>query len=86
METKESPYYLGNRDCVPTMVSLKTSDTQVNIELPWDVSIEDLINAFYSACIGITYQPQTVLRCMKEFAEERLTDFKDSDFTDYNRD
>jgi hypothetical protein len=72
METKDSPYYLGNRDCVPTLLSIKTADTQVNIELPWDVSIEDLINAFYSACIGITYQPKTVLQNMKDFADEHL--------------
>lgn len=72
MEAKESPYFLGNRECLPTQLVLKTTNQIVTQELPWDVSIDDLVNAFYTACIGITFQPATVLRAMSQFAAESL--------------
>lgn len=71
MEAKESPYYMGNKECVPTTLSIKTFDKVVNIELPWDVSTPDLVHAFYTAAVGVTFIETDVLKCMKEFVESR---------------
>ena len=71
METKNSPYYLGNTECVPTMLSIKTTDKVINIELPWDVSTPDLVEAFYTAAVGATFIETDILQCMKEFVENR---------------
>lgn len=67
MESKESPYYMGNEDCLPTELIIKTTDCVVKQELPWDVNMEYLCQAFYGACISITFNPNTVLEGMKEF-------------------
>ncbi len=69
---KEYPYYLGNDECLPTRLTLQTTDTTISQDLPWDVTISDLCNAFFAACIGITFDPKMVLDAMKKFAEERL--------------
>lgn len=45
------------------------------IAYEWDhtmIEMEELLNAFYSIMIGITWQPTTILSNMKEFAEEKL--------------
>ena len=67
MEAKDSPYYLGNKECLPTELTIKTTEHVVKQELPWDVSIEDLCQAFYGACVSITFHPDTVLQGMKNF-------------------
>lgn len=73
METKNSPYYYGNQDCPPTLLVLKHHDAPVfTAEMPWDASIDDLLTAFYGACVGVTFPPQCVLEAMRDFAEERL--------------
>lgn len=38
----------------------------------WDCDMDDFLEAFYGMMIGLTYHPETVLRGMKEFADERL--------------
>lgn len=72
MERKGSEYYLGNHDSLPTVLTLKTDNSVINIELPWDATMEQLCQAFYTACIGITFHPDTVVRGMQEFVEENL--------------
>ena len=76
---KNNDYYLGNDECLPTVLDLKTTDNNIHIELPWDVSIEDLCHAFYTACIGITFHPETVIQGMKDFAEEHSNDISEED-------
>lgn len=67
MESKESPYYMGNEDCLPTELIIKTTDCVIKQELPWDANMEYMCQAFYSACIAATFDPNTVLEGMKEF-------------------
>ena len=72
MEAKESPYYLGNRDCVPTLLSLKTDNKVINIELPWDAGLDDLLDAFYGALVSMTFHPEIVIEGMYEYSKEKL--------------
>ena len=37
-----------------------------------DISIDDILDAFYGILIGATWHPQTILQAMQEFAEEKL--------------
>lgn len=53
-----------------TILTLSQSGIKMSVELPWDASIEDLIQAFYSTLIGITFNPQTIVKGFKEFLEE----------------
>lgn len=71
MEPKESPYYMGNHECLPTEFTIKTTEHVIKQELPWDVNMEDLCQAFYGACVAITFNPDTVLNAMKNFLIDR---------------
>lgn len=72
MEPKNSEYYLGNCDCPPTILQIKTGNTVITQELPWDASMEDMVHAFYTACVGITFLPETILEGMRDYAESNL--------------
>lgn len=57
----------------PTKLSVSNYGNTVTWEtLHSDVSIEEMINAFYTLCIGITFVPSTVLQGMKDFVESKL--------------
>jgi hypothetical protein len=72
MEPKNSPYYLGNYDTLPTVLSLKHHSSVVNIELPWDANMTDLLDAFVGACVSVTFHQDGVIQAMKDYAEDHL--------------
>ena len=37
-----------------------------------DIDVYELVNAFFTCLIGATFQPTSILRTMKEFAEDSL--------------
>ena len=39
-----------------------------------DVDIDDILNGFLAIMVGQTWNPQMVLCCMRDFANERLED------------
>lgn len=39
-----------------------------------DANIDDILNGFLAIMVGQTWNPQIVLRCMRDFANERLED------------
>ena len=54
-------------------LSLTMNGNTVTFETPtWDLGADDIIEAFYGLMVAQTFLPETVTRCMKEFAEERL--------------
>ena len=59
-----------------TVLTLEHADRKVSTELNWDASMEDLLDAFYGACIATTWHPTTILEGMKVFAEEHLDAFE----------
>lgn len=70
MESKDSEYYMGNSEVLPIILQLKTQYGVMTYELPWDADADCVINAMYSAMIGMTFQPVGVLEAMKQFVED----------------
>ena len=67
MESKDSEYYMGNREELPTILTLKNSNSIITFELPWDVNADEILNAVYSGMIGLTFNPDDVLQAMQDF-------------------
>jgi len=67
MEPKDSEYYMGNRDTLPTILTLKNSNGIITYELPWDVSADEILNAVYSGMVGLTFSPDGILEAMQNF-------------------
>ena len=55
-----------------TILTFESNGNKIIYEMPWCVGMEELLDAFYSGCIGITFAPETILKNMKEYAEEKL--------------
>lgn len=53
-------------------ISFETDDRKISYELPWDASMEQMLDAFYSGCIGLTWVPSTIINAMSGYASERL--------------
>ena len=70
MEPKDSEYYMGNQNELPTILTLKNSNGVITYELPWDVGADDIINAVYSAMIGMTFSPDGILQAMQDFVND----------------
>ena len=71
MELKDSEYYMGNRDELPTILSLKNSNGVITYELPWDAGANEIINAVYSGMVGLTFSPDGILEAMQDFVNDR---------------
>lgn len=62
-----------------TKLSLQIGDSTVSWEYPsLNCDIEELCHAFYTACIGHGFCPETVLNGMKQLAEDYNYLIKDS--------
>lgn len=48
MKPKDSEYYMGNRDTLPTILTFKNHTTVITYELPWDAGADEILNAIYS--------------------------------------
>ena len=55
-----------------TILTMESNDMKFISEMPWDVGMDDILDAFYGLCISATFTPKTILTHMKEFAEEKL--------------
>ena len=54
-----------------TKITFETDDRKITYELPWDVGMEQLLDTFYSGCIGLTFCPETILSGMRDYVAER---------------
>lgn len=79
MEPKNSPYYLGNYEQKPIIFQVKTNETVISQELPWDVGVDELCHAFYTALVGMTFPSSGILQAMEDF----VNDHKPIDEGDY---
>lgn len=73
MRTNYDPnndYDLGNHDCAPVQISVRSSNQSTTIEIPWDASAEQYVHAFYAAMIAETFIPETVVRAFRDFVDE----------------
>lgn len=66
---KNDRYYLGNQDCPPTLLAIEGENEDLRLELPWDVSGDDLIEAFYSLLTHI-FSESEVLALMANECEQ----------------
>lgn len=55
-----------------TVITFEVEDKKMTYELPLDVSMEQLIDVFYSGCIGMTFLPTTIMTHMRDYAEKHL--------------
>lgn len=66
---------------IKTKLIFETDDNRYIWESPYsDVGMDDILNAIYGLCVAATWQPTTVIQCMKDFVEEHeyiLEDTKD---------
>lgn len=80
MESKNSEYYMGNQEILPIVLQLKTQYGIMTYELPWDADAECIINAMYSAMVGMTFSADGVLEAMKQFVESHTEKIDESDY------
>ena len=71
MEPKDSEYYMGNKKELPTILQIKTSNAVITQELHWDAGADQLIQAFYTAMVGMTFVPKGILQAMEDFVNEQ---------------
>jgi len=58
-------------DKIRTKLIFESEDNRYTWESPYvDVSMDDILPAFYGLLVAATWQPETVIKCMKEFVEE----------------
>lgn len=55
-----------------TILTIEQNNMKFISEMPWDVGMDDILDAFYGLCVSATFTPKTILTHMKEFAEEKL--------------
>lgn len=58
-------------DEAKTRLVFETDENRYIWESPYlDVTMDDILNALYGILVSATWQPETVIKCMKDFAEE----------------
>ena len=67
-----------------TKLTLESNGNVFSWETPYsDVSMKDLLYAFYGACVSATWLPKTVLCAMHNFSEERLSAYETNNENSY---
>lgn len=56
----------------PFTVSISSNGNTYTAELPWDSSVEDILDAFTGMLVSATFPYPSILRSMQTFAEEHL--------------
>ena len=54
-----------------TILTLESNGIKSTHELSLDVTVYELVNAFYAAMVGITFSPNLVITAMKQFVKEQ---------------
>lgn len=55
-----------------TILTFEHNGIKATYELPWACGMEEILDTFFSACIGMTYMPDTILKNMKLYADGKL--------------
>jgi hypothetical protein len=55
-----------------TILTLANDSKTVTTKMSWDCNMEELIDAFYGACIALTWNPVTILETMEDYAQQHL--------------
>lgn len=81
MENRESEYYLGGRNTLPTIVSVKISGITYEVELPWDTTGVDILEAVYHGLCLNNSKKHVVLNAAIEFIKFTQNPNDDTEFT-----
>ena len=68
METKESPYYMGNRELPPIVLETEYDGKKITHELPWDMGEEHVMLAFYSS-LSVHFGNLPTLKMFEDYAK-----------------
>lgn len=84
MENRESEYYLGNRNNLPIIVSVKISGISYSEELPWDATGVDVLEAIYAGLCLHNTKNHKIFNALDEFVEytKNIEDDIDSKYMD----
>lgn len=52
------------------ILTLESNGIKSTHELGWDATVDELVNAFYAAMVGITFSPNLVINAMKQFVKD----------------
>ncbi len=55
-----------------TILTFESNGKKITYEMSVYANMEDLLDAFFSGCIGLTYMPDTILKNMKLYADSKL--------------
>lgn len=55
-----------------TILSLTIYGNKYSAEMNWDVNMDAMLDSFYGMCISATFQEQTILEAMRDFAKSKL--------------
>lgn len=69
MENRESEYYLGNRNNLPIIVSVKISGIIYSEELAWDVTGVDILQSIYAGVCLQNTKNHKIFNAFDEFIE-----------------
>ena len=78
MDTEKDIYYKGNCEICPITITFKTNYCNMAYELPWDADAEAILNAVYSAMIGMTFSADGILDAMQEFVDSHKNSEEDN--------
>lgn len=81
MENKESAYYFGGINALPITVSVKIPGITYEVELPWDATGVDVLEAVYHGLCFNSSKKHVVLNAATEFIKFRQNPNIDTEFT-----
>lgn len=55
-----------------TVLTFESNGKKITYEMSEFTNMEELLDAFFSGCIGLTYMPDTILKNMKSYADSKL--------------
>ena len=53
-------------------LTFESNGKKITYEMSEYTNMEELLDAFFSGCIGLTYMPDTILKNMKLYADSKL--------------
>ena len=76
---------MNKNDEIKTRLVFESEDNRYLWESPYaDASMDDILPAFYGLLVAATWQPETIIKCMKDFVEENEYVLeKNQDITDW---
>ncbi len=64
-----------------TILTLESNGCKFTAEMNWDAGMNDLLESFNGLCVAATFSPKTILKCMQEFATEKLEAYFPEEFS-----